>query len=156
MERDLVLNSWTLPDHLWDRIEPLLPEYPLFSEGGRPRVDRRQVMNGIFYVMRTGCQWKAAPAEHGTGSTLHRYFQAWAKGGVFLKLWKAGLMEYDELKGICWDWQSIDGAMTKAPLGGEKNRAEPDGSGEIRQQTLPAYRWRRRSFGSDGGRRQYA
>ena len=156
MERELILNSWTLPDDLWDRIEPLLPEYPLFAEGGRPRIDRRQVMNGIFYVMRTGCQWKAAPAEYGSGSTLHRYFQAWVRSGVFLKLWKEGLMEYDELKGVCWDWQSIDGAMTKAPLGGEKNRAEPDGSSEIRQQTLRAYRWRRRSFGSDGGRRQHA
>ena len=156
MERELVLNSWTLPDELWDRIERLLPEYPLCAEGGRPRVDRRQVMNGIFYVLRTGCQWKAAPAEHGTGSTLHRYFQEWVGVGVFRKLWKAGLMEYDEIKGIQWDWQSIDGAMTKAPLGGGENGSKPHGSGQIRHQALPAYGWRRRSFGSDGGRRQHA
>ena len=156
MERELILNSWTLPDDLWDRMEPLLPEYPLFADGGRPRIDRRQVMNGVFYVLRTGCQWKAAPTEHGSGSTLHRYFQEWVQQGVFRKLWEAGLMEYDAIKGIQWGWQSIDGAMTKAPLGGEKNGAQSDGSGQIGQQTLPAYGWRRRTSGSDGGRRQHA
>jgi hypothetical protein len=39
-------------------------------------------------------------------------------------------LEYEELKGLRWDWQSMDGAMTKAPLGGKKNRAESDGSGQ--------------------------
>jgi transposase len=80
----------------------------------------RKVANGIFYVLRTGCQWKAAPREFGSGSTLHRYFQAWTAANVFRKLWKATLLEYDELEGIQWNWQSVDGAMTKSPLGGGK------------------------------------
>ena len=86
----------------------------------------------------------------------HSLVAEWVRLGVFRELWKAGLMEYDQIKGIQWDWQSIDGAMTKAPLGGGENRAKPYGSGEIRQQALPAYGWRRRSPGSDGGRRKYA
>jgi hypothetical protein len=59
-------------------------------------------------------------------STAHDRFQAWAAADVFLKLWQAGVEQFDELKGIEWEWLSLDGAMTKAPLGGEKNRAQPN------------------------------
>jgi len=41
----------------------------------------------------------------------------WEQKGFFLRLWQAGLQEYDELEGIQWEWQAVDGAMTKAPLG---------------------------------------
>jgi putative transposase len=115
-------SSWRLPEELWLRMQPLLPRYRQSGKGGRPRVDIQRVAQGIFYVLRTGCQWKAVPREYGSGSTLHRYFQQWTAAGVFRKLWKASLLEYDELKGIQWNWQSVDGAMTKSPLGGEKYR----------------------------------
>ena len=121
-------RSWVLPNQLWQRMQPFLPRYRKSRKGGRPRVDLRKVANGIFYVLRTGCQWKAAPSEYGSGSTLHRYFQEWTEAGVFRKLWRAALLEYDELKGIQWNWQSVDGAMTKSPLGGGKNREKPDRS----------------------------
>ena len=138
--------KWRVSDDLWERVEPLLPQYPTGgAAGGRPRVDRRQVLDGILYVLRTGCQWKAAPSEFGSASTLHRYFQEWTQMGVFLVLWKAALREYDELEGIDWGWQSLDGAMTKAPLGGEKNRAQSDGPRQVRHQAFPSYGWRRRS-----------
>ena len=116
----------------------------------------RDVLDAIFYVLRTGCQWKAVPREFGSGSTLHRRFQEWVRRGVFRRLWRAGLLEYDKLAGIQWDWQSIDGAMTKAPLGGEKYGAKSHGSGQIRNQAKPAYRWRRRPAGRGGQRRQHA
>jgi putative transposase len=63
-------------------------------------------------------------------STAHDRFQEWVKAGVFHQLWKAGLLEYDKKKGLDWAWQSMEGAMTKAPLGGEKIGPEPHGSGE--------------------------
>jgi transposase len=98
-------------------------------------------MDGIFYVLRTGCQWKAAPREFGSGSSLHRYFQEFVRRRVFHKLWKYLLRRYDELRGIQWKWQSLDGSMTKAPLGGEKNRAKSDGSRQIGRETVGADRW---------------
>lgn len=119
-------GSWILPDKLWMRMEKLLPKYKTTPLGGRPRVDLQKVANGIFYVLRTGCQWNAVPREFGSGSTLHRYFQQWTQMGVFHKLWKASLLEYDKLKSIQWNWQSVDGAMTKSPLGGEKYRQKSD------------------------------
>lgn len=148
--------SWRVPDELWERVEPLLPRYRRSKQGGRPRVDRRRVLDGVLYVLRTGCQWKAAPAEFGCASTLHNYFQEWTQQGVFFRLWKQALREYDALEGIDWGWQSLDGAMTKAPLGGEKNRAQPDGPRQIRDQAFPAYGWRRRPARAGGRGRQRA
>jgi len=137
--------SWRVSGELWERVEPLLPTYRRSRWGGRPRVDRRQALDGILYVLRTGCQWKAAPQEFGSASTLHRYFQEWTRKGVFLRLWQEALWEYDALEGIDWGWQSLDGAMTKAPLGGEKNRPQSDGPRQVRHQAFPSYRWRRRA-----------
>ena len=133
--------DWRMPDVLWERLESLLPKYRRSRQGGRPRLRMRNVADGIFYVLRTGCQWKAAPRAFGSGSSLHHYYQQWSKRGLFRQLWQMTLWEYDDLKGIQWDFQSLDGAMTKAPLGGEKNRQESHRSSEVGCQTLAADRW---------------
>jgi transposase len=99
-------------------------------------------MDGIFFVLRTGCQWAALNATGiVTSSSAHRRFQEWTDAEVFLKLWEQSLLEYDELKGIEWDWLSMDGAMTKAPLGGKKNRSQSYGSRQRRRETQPTDRW---------------
>jgi transposase len=125
-------GSFQASDELWAVLAPLLPKWVNTHRlgGGRPRVPDRTCANGIFYVLRTGCQWKALD-QTGicSGSTAHLRFQEWVAAGVFLKLWQAGLERYDELQGLDWSWLSMDGAMTKAPLGGGKNRAEPHGPG---------------------------
>jgi putative transposase len=82
-------------------------------------------MAGILYVLRTGCQWNAAPQEFGSGKTLHRYFQRWSRARVFKRMWRAGLQEYDEVIGLEWKWQAADGAITKAPLGGQATGKNP-------------------------------
>jgi transposase len=119
-------------------------------------VPRRQVANGIFYVLATGCQWKALPREFGSGSTVHAYFQEWVALGLFEELWREALEEYDDLKGIDWQWQSMDGAMNKSPLGGEKNREKPDRSWQDWRQAFGARGWSRRADRRGGGRRQCA
>lgn len=145
-----------IPDALWERIDLVIPIYRSSRKGGRPRLSMRKVVGGILYVLATGCQWKAMPREFGSGSAIHAYFQEWVKLGVFDELWQLALREYDDLKGIDWKWQSLDGAMTKSPLGGEKNRQKPHRSWQTRRQTLGADRWPRRATGRDGGRRQCA
>jgi putative transposase len=64
----------------------------------------------------------------GAASTVHERFQEWCAAGVFARMWQAGLHEYDALKGLDWEWQAMDGAMTKAPLGGKRNRRQSHGS----------------------------
>ncbi len=117
-------DGWRIPDEMWSRIQPLLPAQRPHPKGGRPWTGERQALDGIFYVLRTGCQWKALPREFGAASTVHDRFQLWRKAGVFQGLWQAGLLEYDTLKGIEWEWPALDGAMTKAPLGGRGHRTQ--------------------------------
>ena len=134
-------ERWLVSDQLWAQMEPLLPKRRRHARwrGGRPRVPDRQAMNGILFVLRTGCQWNALNATGiCSSSTAHRCFQQWVQAGVFARFWEQGLTEYDELKGIDWRWQSMDGAMTKAPLGGGKNRPQPHGSSQGRGQTESA------------------
>jgi putative transposase len=90
----------------------------------------RQVFSAIVYVLRTGCQWKALPKEFGSASAVHLHFQQWHRAGFFVGLWRAGLVEYDEMESIAWDWQSMDGARVKAPLAMECVRAKPTDRGE--------------------------
>lgn len=81
------------------------------------RAEQTQVMDGIFYVLRTGCQWNALNATGiCSSSTAHRRFQEWRAAGLFEQLWRLGLEAYDEAKGLDWSWLAMDGAMTKAPL----------------------------------------
>lgn len=53
-------------------------------------------------------------------STAHDRFSYWVKEGAFRKLWQAGLEHFDELQGVDWSWLSMDGALSKAPLGGKR------------------------------------
>ncbi len=120
-------DGWRLPDWLWARIEPLLPAPPAHPLGCHRRgVPKRRVMDAILLVLRTGMQWNALDA---TGvcnsSTAHRRFQEWERAGVFHEIWRQGLLDYDEQVGIDWAWLACDGAMTKAPLGGEGTGPNP-------------------------------
>jgi transposase len=75
-----------IPTDLWLKIAPRLGEEKPGARG-RPAVPFSHVMDGILYVLRTGCQWKALPKEYGSGSTAHRRFQQWVRDGVFERVW---------------------------------------------------------------------
>lgn len=132
-------KSWSISDEFWARIEPLLPDsgrdpnrkYKRAPGAGRPPLDKRTVISAIFYVARTGIQWKALPkSEFGSPSSVHSYFMEWCRQGVFRRIWEAGLAEYDELEGIAWQWQSADGSMNKAPLALESVGRSPTDRGK--------------------------
>ncbi len=108
-----------IPDELWDEIRLILPPEKPTNTIGRPAVSFRKVLDGILYVLRTGCQWKMLPKEFGSGSTCHRRFQQWSISKVFQRLWTRLLKVYDGIVGIQWKWQSLDSISVKAPLGGK-------------------------------------
>jgi putative transposase len=118
-------SRFRLPDVLWDRIETILPVPPRRSFGGRPRRPDRPIMEAILFVLLTGIPWRALPRCYGAATTAHDRFQEWTQAGVFEDLWHRALLEYDETVGLRWTWQAMDGAMTKAPLGGEATGPNP-------------------------------
>ena len=113
--------------------------------GGRKPMSERLVFEAIVFVLRTGCQWKSLPKERfGSASSVHKYFRQWLQAGFFLSLWRAGLAEYDDMEGIAWKWQSIDGTMVKAPLAQEATGPNPTDRGKKRDQapSLGGRTWR--------------
>ena len=152
------VQSWEVSDKFLERVEPLIPkpkriegkEYKRKQGGGRTPKDSRLIFEGIVYVLRTGCQWKALSKERfGSASSIHQYFLNWQKDGFFVKLWQAGLAEFDEMEGIAWEWQSIDSSAVKAPLGREAVGNNPTDRGKKREQRAwrPAINRRNRSHG---------
>jgi putative transposase len=123
-------QDYKISIEFWNRIKPLLTLPKPKKKAGRPRADDWKILSGIFYVLRTGCQWKALPRCYGAPSTVHDRFQEWREDGLYERMWQAGLLDYDNEKGLEWEWQAIDGAMTKAPLGGAGTGANPTDRGK--------------------------
>jgi transposase len=133
-------QSWKVSDQFWGRVEPLIPKRRRAAiakkrlrkpGGGRKPKDARLVFEAIVYVLRTGCQWKALPSERfGSASAIHKRFLEWEAAGLFLNLWQAGLAEYDDMQGIAWRWQSVDGALMKAPMAQESVGPNPTDRGK--------------------------
>ena len=98
-----VPDDWRIPDDLWEQLSVCIPKRVNTHRfgGGRPPTEDRVCLDAIFYVLRTGCQWKALDATTlCPGSTAHDRFREWVQAGVFQKFWEAGLLEYDFFVGI--------------------------------------------------------
>lgn len=97
-------TQYLISDALWAKIEPLLPihktNHPLGTH--RKRIDNRDAMNGILFVLRTGCQWNSLTATGiCTSSSAHRRFQEW-RDAIFLSdIGKTVRFTREE------DWRSI-------------------------------------------------
>jgi len=137
-------QSWTLSDELWEEMKPYIPKrqrdsnkaYKRKSGGGRKPPDYRMILEKILYVLRTGCQWKSIQG----GSNAHRYFQEWSANGFFEAIWTAGLYEYDDIKGLDWEWLALDGCMVKAPLAEESVGPNPTDRGKKCDKAKRPYR----------------
>lgn len=141
------IQSWEVSDTFWAKVGSLIPvperdpskTYQRKPGGGKKPMPSRTIFEAILYVLRTGCQWKALPKERfGSPRANHTHFMRWMKAGFFVSLWRAGLAEYDEMEGIAWRWQSIDGAMIKAPLARETVGPNPTDRGKKWRQASPA------------------
>ena len=116
--REGLETIWEAPDELWELIGPIILEADPPKVRGRKRADPRQMLNGIIFRLRSGCQWNRLPKELGDDSTIHRTFQRWVELGVLRRIWRALVEQCEELGGVDWEWQAADGAMGKARLGG--------------------------------------
>ena len=117
-DREPVATIWQVPDELWAEIEPVIAELDPPNRVGPKRTPARPVLDAIIYRGRTGCQWNHLPAEYPDDSTVHRAFQRWKRAGVFERLWAVLIERCEDLDGVDWEWQAVDGAMGKARKGG--------------------------------------
>ena len=86
-----------LSDAEWALVAPLIPQA---KRGGRPRdVDMREVLNAVFYLLSTGCQWDALPKDLPAKSTVYDYFSLWRSDRTLLRLHQALYAEVREASG---------------------------------------------------------
>ncbi len=90
---------------------------PTEIEGAQPG-GPAEMLEGIIFRLRSGCQWNHLPKELGDDSTIHRTFQRWVGCGALEGIWAVLIEECQELGGVNWEWQSADCSMGKARFGG--------------------------------------
>lgn len=125
-------ERYRIPNKLWKILCKHLPQRSKEKKPGRPRAEARNVLDGIWYVLWTGCQWKSIQKEWFgvSSSVLHERFQTWQSQGLFEKLFRTMLKYYARECRIGWKWQSIDSMMSAAPLGGSKTGKNPTDRGK--------------------------
>jgi len=106
-----------LNDKQWAIVEPLLPT----DVRGKPRVDDRRVVNGIFYVLRTHCPWRDLPERYGPRMTVYNRFNRWAKRGVWAPVFAAlAVKSKDSLRFI--DVAAVESYRVRASAPGGTSR----------------------------------
>lgn len=107
---------WRLSDPLWRRVEIVLDSLDPPKTTGRPRADRRLLLEGILYRLRTGIQWRRLPSGYGDDSTVHRTFHRWDEQGTFEKMWDLLIEEHPELRDVSWKWEPPPGTLRRLRL----------------------------------------
>jgi transposase len=100
-----------LTDDEWELIQGV---FPLPAETGRPPVDRRKVVNGIFWILRTGAPWRDLPAEFGKWKTVWDLFDKWNEAGLLdeiLHRLRAAKIDVGDIDQDLW---CIDGSVVRA------------------------------------------
>jgi transposase len=107
-----------LTDQQWKIIEPLLPKRK--SKVGRPPIDSRQVLNGIIYILKTGCAWADLPRKYGSPTTCWRRLRDWQKLGIWDRIWRKLLQLLDEQDKLDLSQVYLDGSFVPAKRGGDE------------------------------------
>jgi transposase len=103
-----------LSDKQWKRIEHLLPKSKSRNKGGRPVVDRRKVLDGVFWILRTGAPWRDMPEQFGSWQTAWRLFDEYNGDGTLdriLRSLQTAHMHNGDLNHELW---CIDGSVIRA------------------------------------------
>ena len=135
--RDKLRYPSDLTDEEWGHVAGLIPPA---KRGGRKReVDERDVLNGIMYVLSTGCQWRYAPKDFPSKSTLHRYFDLWEWDGTLERIHHALYVK-------CREQIGREASPTACVIDSQSVKsAEKGGRGLIRTAMMRARRSRARS-----------
>lgn len=118
------MARYDFPDEAWALISPMLPPERNRVKGGRPYIEHRPVMNGIFWVLCSGAPWRDLPERYGNWKTIYNRFNRWSKSGVINSIFNKLLQILDENELIDWDAIALDGSnirALKAAAGAKKN-----------------------------------
>ena len=106
------MSNTELSDEQWERLRPLLP--PQKSRTGRPARDHRTVINGILWVLRTGCPWRSLPECYGSWKTVSSRFYRWQRASVWERLLAALQRQADAEGRLDWSLHFVDSTVVRA------------------------------------------
>jgi putative transposase len=126
------VNYVHVPDDLWAIVADLLPRPRSQPRPGRPRAHDRAALNGSWYILCTGCEWKAIQHDcFGVSSSVpHERFPTWQALGIFAAMQQIMIQYYQTGHGMGWTWQAIDSKSCPTPLGGEQTGQNPTDRGK--------------------------
>ena len=108
-----------LTEKQWEKIEHLVPDGAVREDGkGRPWADKRRVLEGILWIVKTGARWRDLPNIYPSYQTCHRRFQQWVESGVFDRVIETLARDLQERGGIDMSECFIDGSFSLAKKGG--------------------------------------
>ena len=108
-----------LTEEQWALLEPLLPKEKRRKDGkGRPRSNARDVLEGIFWVLRTGAPWADMPRRYPSFQTCHRWFARWCRDGTMVRILRALLKDLQDRGKIDLKEAFVDGSFIGAKKGG--------------------------------------
>ncbi|EOL8851569.1 IS5 family transposase [Klebsiella michiganensis] len=108
------MARYDFPDYAWALIYPMLPTERGAPKGGRPYLEHRQVMNGIFWVLCSGAPWRDLPERYGHWKTIYNRFNRWSKMGIINSIFNKLLFILDENGLVGWDAIALDGSNIRA------------------------------------------
>ena len=116
-----------LTEEQWAVVKTILPGDRVRDDGrGRPWTDRRIVINGVLWILRTGAPWKDLPSRYGSYQTAHRRFQNWVRSGVLEELLLTLAQHLKDVGGLDLKECFVDGTFVPAKKGGDWS-ARPSG-----------------------------
>ena len=120
-----VIRRYELTDAEWERLEPYFPERKA-GDRGRPKREPREMLNGIFWIARSGAAWRDLPERYGPWQTVYKRFRAWSESGLIEKIFHE-LGEDADLQDISIDSTYIKAhkASAGAERGGTQNPLMP-------------------------------
>ena len=98
-------------DEEWSLLDPLIPK-PV-AKTGRPPRDRRQMLDGVLWILSTGAQWRDLPERFGPWETVYGYFGAWRASGLYDSILDALHLRLDREGKIDWDLWCLDGTSVR-------------------------------------------
>ncbi|MCB9849795.1 MAG: IS5 family transposase [Phycisphaerales bacterium] len=102
-----------------DWLVERIPDHTPSPKGGRPPVDKRNAVQGIFWILDNGAKWKDLPKRFGSKSSVHRWFKRWVEGRVFENIMRDAGRVVEERDGFRLYECHIDGTFSKARGGGD-------------------------------------
>jgi transposase len=115
------MRRYELTDEQWEFLKEFLPQK---AATGRPPSNLRMIVNGVFWILRSGAPWRDLPRRYGPWKTVYHWFNQWRKDGTWDRILEQLQIRLDREGRIDWDLWCVDGSSIRASRaaagGGEK------------------------------------